>query len=300
METKNLKSQRSGGAVSRRPVYTQPWFEVAAGLLPFTLIGLGYGIIMIPAPAFGPVTIIGIVLFLAGILSLLVGTFVGWLVGFPRWVFPYLVLAGAVSAFLVNASTPGLVIFGVQFFGRDLWGWRAWVPVSAVALLALALTFPQWGNLIRLFQGIWRDWPRLVFGLYGLTVLIPIFILDEIDPAYRFGPTLGLAVFSIVGAWGYFRARNPWYQAAVLLGFAMLIMMGASLVSDIYWQTHTISTSGAKIILSHPVDYGAAWLNALEGAAGVFALMAAPLLVGLARYLADALSGPDSGKPSTG
>ena len=72
-------------------------------------------------------------LVISSVLALtIIGAFVivlglGWVKGFPRWSFPYWGIALALS---------GL------FF--DQWGWRAWIPVVLVAVIALLLARAAW------------------------------------------------------------------------------------------------------------------------------------------------------------
>ncbi len=81
-------------------------------------------------------------MYFGGYLVVLAGLFWGWLKGFPRWVFSYLAYGIVFALYLANASTPGLVIFNIPMWGRELWGWRACVPMAMVALSALLLSRP--------------------------------------------------------------------------------------------------------------------------------------------------------------
>lgn len=86
--------------------------------------------------------------------------------GFPRWSFPYWGMALAFSSLLVGAALPGLIVFGHTFGRGELWGWRAWIPVLTVAVIALLLTRVV-RPLRQLVTGVWHDWTRLSFAFYG-------------------------------------------------------------------------------------------------------------------------------------
>ncbi|MEW6400761.1 MAG: hypothetical protein AB1649_03115 [Chloroflexota bacterium] len=119
------------------PSAQEPGYSLWMGLFPFVLLGAMAVLFEVPRE-WGNVEslmkLAGLLMF-GGYLMLLAGLYVGAVTGFPRWVFPYLVYAFGFALYISNASTPGLVVFGVAMWGRELWGWRALVPVGFVMLL---------------------------------------------------------------------------------------------------------------------------------------------------------------------
>ena len=264
------------------------WGETALGLLPFLLIGLATLLMVAPVSvsAMNGVMILSAVFSLGGYLVILYGLLKGWLMGFPRWVYPYLVYAILYALFLSNASTPGLAIFGTPLFGSDLWGWRAFVPLGIVILLALIYSRPPWNNLVRLGKGVWNDWNRLSFGLYVLMPLATIVSMDEVERSFRFPPTLLAVGLAIIGALGYMRLGKPWQRLAALMvcaGLGVGIMLAAG---DYFWQTHIMNFStGESRVLDVAVDYGRLISRAAAGVGLSLLILLVPLPLGLLRWL---------------
>lgn len=262
--------------------------EVVLGVLPFLVMGLASLLLQAPASVLSmqAFQILGGLLFFGGYLFILYALLRGWLLGFPRWVYPYLVYAVLFMFFLANAATPGLAIFGIPLFGREVWGWRAGVPLGIVAVLALVSSRQPWANLARLAKAIWNDWTRLSFGLYSLMIMATLVIMDEVERSFRFPPTLLAVAVVILGAYGYMRLRKNWQRMAVMLacaGVSMIIMQASA---DYFWQTHTANFStGEYRVLDVAVDVGRIVSRSVNGAGIVLLILLVPLPLGLLHWL---------------
>lgn len=191
------------------------WDEVLLGVIPFLLFGLAYLLkavaelwqyhgVMLKYINYAPLA----VYFISAI-----GLLIGWVRGFPRWSYAYL---GMVLYFGWDYSNG-------RFYGV-VYGWRAWIPLIVVALVALLIT-RSLRPLTRLIQGTWNDWTRLSFALYAfcLPFLTVVFLDMEWGTNELFGlvfDTLLLAAGAIV----FLRSRTIW-QRVVSLQAAMFILV---------------------------------------------------------------------------
>jgi hypothetical protein len=264
--------------------------QVALGVLPFLLLGLSLTLMEAPFRMPMPVLAMRLVggLFLGSFLVILAGLLAGWLAGFPRWAYPYLVYSIFFSLYLSNASTPGLAIFNVQLWGREVWGWRAWVPLALVCLAAVCLSRPPWGNLMRLFKGVWEDWTLLVFGLYGLLPFAVILVMDEVDHAYTFPLALLAMLVLLTGAWLYMRLPRRGVGALCLAGMGFLAMLLAASGGELYWKTHDVNlTTGERHLLAGPLPLSESLTSGLWVAITVALLLLQPVIIGVAHGVWD-------------
>ena len=262
---------------------------IVLGVLPFLLMGLASLLTQAPVAVtttLPVVQILGGIFSFGGYLVILYGLFRGWLLGFPRWVYPYLVYGIMFAVFISNASTPGLIIFGVPLFGTELWGWRAYVPLGIVAVLALLLSRPPWANLVRLGKAVWKDWTRISFGLYGLMIMATEVSMDEVERSFRFPPILLAVVLVILGALGYMSLVKSWQRMAALLvcaGLSIVIMLAAA---DYFWQTHSANFStGEYRVLDVTVDFERLVSRSANGAGIILLILLVPLPLGLLHWL---------------
>lgn len=175
---------------------------ILAGMLPFVLFGLMYVLkgVNYHAPlAWMGQGVYGIHGYL-GLMVLglaLIGLGIGWAQRFPRWSYAYLGVA------VMNS-----------------WGWRGWLPLLALTAVMLLLT-RSLRPLRQLFVGMWQDWTRLSFVLYGaLTCLILVVSYDNKGwydntlflPLNLFLLTLVLAG----GAFFYMWCQRPWRRVVAL------------------------------------------------------------------------------------
>ena len=212
--------------------------------------------------------------------ALMIVLIVSWRKGFPRWSFPLWALLLVFSLFMMNVATPGLWFFGYTFGPRDLWGWRSWIPLAIVVVIALA-----WTRSLRplgaLIGGVWQDWTRLSFAFYGLLPFALIIAFDEMtgdEPIL-----LVLDLILALGAVMYMRVTQDWQRALALLVAVLVCWSAATIFKAAYW--------------SMPHGPGLAWAtpwestvrNMITMGGGILVVLFAPALLGLVRRAVNAL-----------
>ena len=218
--------------------------------------------------------------FLIVLAALMTVLIVSWRQGFPRWSLPLWALMLVLSLYMMNAATPGLWFFGYSSGQNGLWGWRSWIPLAMVAVIALAWTrsLRPLGDLI---GGVWRDWTRLSFAVYGLMPFVLVIAFDEM-----IGDELVLVALNIVlalGALVYMRVTQDWQRALVLLLAVLVCWLAATMFAAAYWSV--------------PHAQGLAWVtpwestvrNMLTMGGGILVVMFAPVLLGLIRRAVNRL-----------
>ncbi len=216
---------REVGAALRDVHGRGSWGEALAAMLPFLVIGLEMGLSpYLPQWEWytqwlrlgGTVTVYAV---------LLIGLGVGWVKSFPRWSYPYLGLLLVLTRWLMGSSQ-GLRIFK---------GWSVWVPFWAMALIAVLLT-RSWQPLRQLYHGVWHDWTRLSFGLYGFIPLALAAAFDDVSGTYE-TPYLAASTLALVaGAVAYVRsARTSQRTLALLIGM-ILSWVVATVGVATYWD----------------------------------------------------------------
>jgi len=164
----------------------------------------------------------------------LLGLIMGWLKGFPRWCYPYVAFAIIASFYLSNASTPGISLFGVQIFGRELWGGRACVPGLLMAALAFLLT-RSFRSLLVFFENGWKDWTRFTYTLFGLMPLVNFIAFDEVRDSYELPYQVALLIIMVLAAGAYLRSTSPGRRALSLVaGFVLCVLIDA-VGPTLYW-----------------------------------------------------------------
>ncbi|MBI4769042.1 MAG: hypothetical protein HY784_01160 [Chloroflexi bacterium] len=109
---------------------------------------------------------------------------------------------------MTNVATPGMVLFGTPMFGRELWGWRAWIPLLVAAPIALAVTRPS-RPLARLATNIGQDWTLLTFGMFAVMPLLVAIGFDEMDRLTSLYFMVPLALLMTGVALVHMRSRQP-------------------------------------------------------------------------------------------
>ena len=188
----------------------------------------GWGIPDWAAPIF-------LILFLVVIIIPPMAMCTGWIQGFPAWSYPYVGQMLLFSLYMTQMATPGLRFFGLPIFGRELWGWRAFLPLAVVVVVALLAT-RSLRPLGRFFTNIWEDWTLLSFGLAGTLPLIVSVRFDEMDQLYSLYFMALLAALMTAMALVYLLSRRRWARTAALLGGISLVISIAVAVPAIYWQ----------------------------------------------------------------
>ena len=272
----------------------EPGYTLWAGLFPFVLLGLMALAFDVPGEwgNWELFRILGGLLMFGGYLVILIGLLFGALAGFPRWSFPYLIYSIVFALYISNASTPGLVVFNIEMWGRDLWGWRAWVPLAVVMILVPILNHHPWQLLKSLWSGVVNNWSRLTFGLYGLLPLFILIGLDEMEDIYSFPAAVAAVVFILAGAILYLRLKSPFWRTFSLFLFAYFGILVIMATSNYYWNTHDVNfITGERRLIDEPVPYGSILGKAIENAliAVLFLLLpiAAKLLVYIGHFVQD-------------
>ena len=266
----------------------EPGYTIWMGLLPFVLLGAMVMIFEVPREWGNQdlfLSLSGLLMF-GGYLVILVGLLVGALAGFPRWTFPYLIYSIVFALYISNASTPGLIVFNIEMWGRDLWGWRAWVPLGVVMILIPILNRHPLGLLDSLWKGVAKNWSHLTFGLYGLLPLLVFIGFDEMDRTYSFpGASVGL-VLIMVGAFLYLRLKAPFWRTFSLVAFGFLGILAVQITSHLYWDTHSINiVTNERRLLEGPIPYGSILAKSIRGALAAVLFLLIPGVVKLLGYI---------------
>lgn len=202
----------------------------------------------------------------------LVGIAIGWVKGFPRWVYPYVAFAVLDSLYLMNASTPGISIFGLPLFGRELWGVRACLPGLFMVAVVLALTRfsrPLW----LFFVNGWKDWTRFTYALFGLMPLINFVSFDEIADSYEMPFQAGLIVIMVLAAAAYLRSATPTGRVLSLLaGFGLCVLID-TIAPTLYW----LENDGVDVRGMVTYAIGFMVLVFLPAAIGLFRRLTTPI-----------------------
>lgn len=159
---------------------------------------------------------------------------IGWVKGFQRWSYPYVGVLLLISLYLMHASTPGISFFGFEIFGRELWGWRSWIPLG-IATLAALIVSRSFSPLKKFFTNGWEDWTLFTFGMFSWMPMLIWIGFDEVDNLYTINFTIGLNILIILAAYAYMRSKKTW-QRVLALGVGIVIpVVVASAGSTLYW-----------------------------------------------------------------
>jgi len=249
-----------------------PWGEALLGAAALLVPGLVLALAELPAlHPWWPALYFGAYLFI------LLGVLAGWVRGFPRWSYPYVGYGLVFALWVTSVSTPGLQLLGYTFSRNQPWGWRAWLGLGAVAILALLLT-RSLRPLARLFTGAWRDWTRLSFALYGGLPLALWVLFDEV---HRPHPAPYLIVASLclaAGALAYMRGGTDAGRLLALLAGLTASWLVSTVGLAAYWHGRLVGRG------DHPLDW---WSDAARPMAYAWVVVALilllPLLLGLLR-----------------
>ena len=173
---------------------------------------------------------------------------IGWIKGFPRWSYPYVVHMITFSFYMGNGSTPGFKLFGYPIFGGELWGWRAWVPLMVIALIALAVT-RSFQPIVKFFTNIRDDWTLLTFGMFGFMPLLVTIGFDEMDRLFSLYFMVILTVVMSGAAWFYMRADTHRGRVAALLA-GILLSIGITVIAPtLFWlKNGWVNATGMAIL----------------------------------------------------
>jgi hypothetical protein len=231
--------------------------ETVAAILPFVIMGLLFTYKALDY-ASGQRSISfywGLSLYLV----LLIGLCVGWIRGFPRWSLGYLGMALIYSWWLPGLATRGFSILGHSFATNEQWGWRGWISLLGVALVATLLSRSLY-PLVRLGKSIWRDWSRLSFIIYGALSWLALEVTYDDKSFYNEVNYLPVnyfigAILYILGVLFFMRLRSGWASALALqaaFGLAFLSSMVILALDgrvDVAWPDNIIMQLFILVIL---------------------------------------------------
>ncbi|MDY7041472.1 MAG: permease prefix domain 1-containing protein [Chloroflexota bacterium] len=196
---------REVGAALRDVHGRGSWAEALAGMIPFLVIGLA-DVLYEYLTYHGHGWSMTRWLFVASYFALWIGSGVGWVKGFPRWSYPY---AGWMlfTHLLGGRMTSGLWIFR---------GLGELIPLLVLAAVVLLLT-RSLRPLLQFFKGLWHDWTRLSFGLYGMIPVLVTASFDEVTKPYAIPYLVASTVVLAGGALAYVRSSRTTQRALALL-----------------------------------------------------------------------------------
>ncbi|MCK5635627.1 MAG: hypothetical protein KAI06_11085 [Anaerolineales bacterium] len=224
------------------------WIDVSAGIVPFIFWGFILIASEIPHDWSAPRWLDSLAFIIVILLLLLpAGVGIGWVLGFPRWSYTYLTSAVLVGAYLVNGSTPGLEFFGYQTFGRELWGWRAWIPLLTALVIAL-LVSRSLRPLVMLFTNIRKDLTLLTYSLFGVMPLLVLIFYDEMDRLFSLYFMVAFTAVSIVASFFYLRSPQTLKGSSALLVGVLISVLILVIGPNVYWQSHGGMNSIPSII----------------------------------------------------
>jgi hypothetical protein len=231
--------------------------ETAAAILPFALMGLlftyralDYSSSRLSLSFYWDLSLY---------LVLLIGLCIGWIRGFSRWALGYLGMALIYAWWLTGLATSGFRILGHTFATNEQWGWRGWISLLGVALVATLVSRSLY-PLVRLGKSIWRDWSRLSFIIYGALSWLALGVTYDGKSFYNEVNYLPVNVFIgailyILGVLFYMRLRSGWARALALqAAFSLAFLSSMVIVAldgrvDVAWPDNIIMQLFILVIL---------------------------------------------------
>ena len=164
--------------------------------------------------------------FLALTLLPAVGFCVAWIKSFPRWSYSYLGVLTAILILSLSMNDPRYDASILVFF---------WTPVIVTFMIALLVT-RSLDPLFQLARGIWNDWTRLSFALYGSFTILLLDAYDGIQISFDSLLELLTFAFLAIGAVAYVRSSETRQRVrSLLVGFGMAWILIIS-VNAVYWN----------------------------------------------------------------
>ena len=248
---------------------------VIIGSLPFFVFGLIMILLELPLALLQSewFNALGGILLVMWLILPAIGFSIGWVQKFPRWSYPHAGMALILALYIQSVTTPGLNLFGIPIFGRELWGWRAWVPL-AVAFVGALVISRSFRPFFRFFSNLWQDWSIPSYLMAGVLPLLVMIAFDEIDRLYSLYFMVVFAVLLVAMVVLYLRSQHAWQRVLVLTIGVLAILFPAVLGSNSYWLAHSgTSLSGARQMLALAgktsiIMLLPAWLELLRRAMG--------------------------------
>ncbi len=207
---------------------------VLAGTVFFILWGLDLIVGEIPHHWGTPQWVLG-VFFISTLFVLPIGMCIGWIQGFPRWSYPYVGHVIVFSLYMMNVATPGFNLLGDEMFGRELWGWRAWIPFLVITVIALTAT-RSFRPAACFFTNIRDDWTLLTFGMFGFMPLVIAIMFDEVDGLFSLYFMVVLTIIMAGTTFAYLSSANHRMRVVALLIGISLSLVIASIATNVYWN----------------------------------------------------------------
>jgi len=248
--------------------------QVTMGTLPFLMFGIVMIILKLPFSLMELewFSTVGGILLWTWLLLPAIGFGIGWVQGFPRWSYPYVGMALILAFYIQNASTPALNFFGIPVFGRELWGWRSWIPLAVAFVIALVIS-RSLKPFVSFFVNLWKDWSIPSYFMAGALPWLVFSALIEIDWLYSLYFMVTLAILLVGMVILYLRSQTTWQRVLVLTVGIIAIIYPAALGSNSYWLAHhgtfttnaeiSVQAGKAALIMLLP-----AWLELLRRSVG--------------------------------
>ena len=256
------------------------WGEILLALIPFLLLPaiFLFGLLLSPFIKPQPEPALALGIFLSAIGGFLFAMLIGWVKGFPRWVFPYWGFILLITIYMGGFS--GTV--GGYWVDGDWW---AWTPVVAIAIIGTLWT-RGFEPIYALFKSIWKDWTLLSFSFYGALPLLFLFAYDEVHGTpFEYIIQSATMLILAVGATVYMRTENIWHHFASLVGGFSISWLAVMIHLSIYWN-------GRQLFwMPEP----GSWIETLnwtsQMGAFLMLILVAPLLVALLRLVITMIQG---------
>lgn len=203
-------------SMSEEPISPSTRWQAFLGMLPFLAFGVSSMIGKVD-PIHGlrghNAEMVVYALALAGLL-------IGWIRGFPLWSYSYL----GWSLVLAWANT------NMRIGGTD-WGYRLWLPLGGVVLIALLWT-RSLQPIKKFFRDIWTDWTHLSLAMYALIAWVSM-IYDENHHPYLLAFMLASTLVSAGVAWFFLRSSSTRGRILDIVGGLVIAMI----IDSICWGT---------------------------------------------------------------
>jgi hypothetical protein len=196
---------------------SSPWGGVVMGLLLF--LGLGLTLVLFQY-------LVGGVWYPAGFyVAVCVGWGAGWVKRFPRWSYPYgsLILVLASWWIALGSSLTWILVMD------------AFLPLVVVVVVSVILA-PSIDPWRFLFRGIWQDWTRVSFALYGVLPLVLWAQFEEVAATYRLFFWVPIVLLVAGGALSYLRANRTGTRVLSLVAGLLLSWTLTTIGVSAYWD----------------------------------------------------------------
>ena len=257
------------------------WKEILLALIPFLLLPALFLFSLLLYPYIPSSTRFALTL---GLIVSLIGGFlfamlVGWVRGFPRWVFPYWGFIILIALYMREFSG---TIAGYWVDGN----WLVWTPIITIAIIGTFRTHSL-TPVYSLLKSIWKDWTLLSFVFYGSLPLMFFAAYDEVhETQSEYLISSAAMLILAIGTVIYMRTENIWYRFASLVGGFSVGWIAVMIHLGMYWNGRLL------FWMTEP----GSWIETLNWTSrmGLFLMLVlvAPLLVALLRQVITTILDP--------